>query len=236
VLKWAQQAITMLGSLWQKEFDHWKSEARDREPVYILVVKNTKLAKVLSERVALKTTFPRVEGYTQAIRNHIAFDWENVPPLKIDPLHIPTEIEMHGLSMTDRGRLTMSGPGRTSQADLEEFRKRHRTQQLVFVCAQRLTREYCAQPEATIAPHTLSPQLVPVVERYLRERVEVMHGGNLKDAFLLPYTHPNHPRAEQAAREARILSADDDTGAVVEAANWSGSSTSLSLSTLCSHR
>jgi type III restriction enzyme len=396
VLKWAQQAITMLGSLWQKEFDHWKSEARDREPVYILVVKNTKLAKViyewiaedktpaglpsarleqlrnrdgqtvtirvdskvvkesdggakgdeqrwmrftldtvgktdwtrdgqgqpiypekfvetaeklkkplhppgrdircivsvgmltegwdcntvthiiglrpfmsqllceqvvgrglrrasyelgpddrfseeiatvlgvpfevvpfkanpqgatpervkrhhvhaLPERAALKITFPRVEGYTQAIRNRIAFDWENVPPLKIDPLHIPTEIEMRGLSMTDRGRLTMSGPGRASQADLEEFRKRHRTQQLVFECAQRLTREYCAQPGATIAPHTLFPQLVPVVERYLRERVEVFHGGNLKDAFLSPYfgwlieVLREHLRPDQAQGEA----------------------------------
>ena len=60
---------------------------------------------------------------------------------------------------------------------------------MVFVCAQRLTREYCAQPGATIAPHTLSSQLVPVVERYLRERVEVMHGGNLKDAFPSPDTH-----------------------------------------------
>ena len=177
VLKWAQQAITLL-------------------------------ANVLSERVALKITFPRVEGYTQAIRSRIACDWENVPPLKIDPLHIPTEIEMRGLCMTDRGRLTMSGPGRASQADLEEFRKRHRTQQLMFGCAQRLTREYCAQPGATIAPHTLSPQLVPVVERYLRELVEVMYGGNLKDAFLSPHFSwlievlCGHLRPDQAQGEA----------------------------------
>ncbi len=376
ILKWAQQPITMLGSLWQAEFEHWKSEGRNRAPVYILVVKNTKLAKVihewiaedktpaglpparleqlrnrdgrtvtirvdskvvketntdgakgdearwmrftldtvgktdwthdsqgqpiypekfvetatklkrplhppgrdvrcivsvgmltegwdcntvthivglrpfmsqllceqvvgrglrrasyalgendlfseevatvlgvpfevvpfkankqaapeprvkrhhvhaLSERSGLKITFPRVEGYTQAIRNKIVFDWENVPPLRIDPLHIPTEVEMRGLSVTDRGRLTMSGPGKALQADLEEFRKRHRIQQLVFECAQRLTREYCAQPGATIPAHVLFPQLVPVVERYLRERVEVLHGGDLKDAFLSPY-------------------------------------------------
>ena len=52
ILKWAQQPITMLGSLWQIESDHWKSESRDREPVYILVVKNTKLAKVIYEWIA----------------------------------------------------------------------------------------------------------------------------------------------------------------------------------------
>ena len=397
ILKWAQQPITMLGSLWQIEFDHWKSESREREPVYILVVKNTKLAKViyewiaedktpaglpparleqlrnrdgnvvtirvdskvvketntdgakgdesrwmrftldtvgktdwtrdrqgqpiypekfvetaeklgrplhppgrdvrcivsvgmltegwdcntvthiiglrpfmsqllceqvvgrglrrasyalgkddrfseeiatvlgvpfevvpfkanaqaapaervrrhhvhaLPERSALKITFPRVEGYTQAIRNRIVFDWENVPALTIDPLHIPTEVEMRGFAMTDRGRLTMSGPGRASQADLEEFRRRHRMQQLVFECAQRLTREYCAQPAATIAPHTLFPQIIPVVDRYLRERVEVLHGGDLKDAFLSPYfgwlieVLREHIRPDQAQGEA----------------------------------
>jgi type III restriction enzyme len=81
----------------------------------------------------------------------------------------------------------VSGPGKASQADLEEFRRRHRIQQLVFECAQRLTREYCAQPGATISPHTLFPQLVPVVERYLRERVQVLYPGNVKDAFLSPY-------------------------------------------------
>ncbi len=162
----------------------------------------------LPERSALKITFPRVEGYTQAIRNRIVFDWENVPALTIDPLHIPTEVEMRGFAMTDRGRLTMSGPGRASQADLEEFRRRHRMQQLVFECAQRLTREYCAQPAATIAPHTLFPQIIPVVDRYLRERVEVLHGGDLKDAFLSPYfgwlieVLREHIRPDQAQGEA----------------------------------
>ena len=162
----------------------------------------------LPERSALKITFPRVEGYTQAIRNRIVFDWENVPALTIDPLHIPTEVEMRGFAMTDRGRLTMSGPGRASQADLEEFRRRHRMQQLVFECAQRLTREYCAQPGATIAPHTLFPQIIPVVDRYIRERVEVLHGGDLKDAFLSPYfgwlieVLREHIRPDQAQGEA----------------------------------
>lgn len=141
----------------------------------------------LPERSALKIVFPRVEGYTQAIRNRIVFDWDHVPPLPIDPLHIPTEIEMRGLAMSNRGRLTMSGPGKASQADLDEFHRRYRMQQLVFELAQRLTREYCAQPGAPIAPGTLFPQLIPIVERYLRERVEVRYGGHLKDAFLSPY-------------------------------------------------
>ena len=49
-------------------------------------------------------------------------------------------------------------------------------------------------------------------------------------------TQPHHPWAEQTARGTRILSAHGDTGAVDQAASWSGSSTSLSLSTPCSPR
>jgi type III restriction enzyme len=162
----------------------------------------------LPERAALKISFPRVEGYTQSIRNRIEFDWHNVPALTIDPLSIPTEVELRGLSMTDTGRLTMSGPGKASQADLEGFRKRHRIQQLVFECAQRLTREYCGQSNSTVSPHTLFPQLIPIVERYLRERVEVLHGGDIKDAFLSPYfgwlieVLREHLRPDQAQGES----------------------------------
>jgi type III restriction enzyme len=397
ILKFAQTPITMLGSLWQAEFEHWKSEGRDREPVYILVVKNTKLAKVihewiaedktpaglpparleqlrnrggqtvtirvdskvvketntdgakgdesrwmrftldtvgktdwsrdrqgqpiypdkfveiaeklkrplhppgrdircivsvgmltegwdcntvthiiglrpfmsqllceqvvgrglrrasyalgaddrfseeiatvlgvpfevvpfkanpqnapvervkrhhvhaLPERSALEITFPRMEGYTQAIRNRVVLDWQNVPSLTINPLSIPTEVEMRGLAITDEGRPTMIGPGKASQADLDEFRRRHRKQQLVFECAQRLTREYCSQPTATIAPHTLFPQLIPIVDRYLRECVDVLHGGDIKDAFLSPYfgwlieVLREHIRPDQSQGEA----------------------------------
>lgn len=162
----------------------------------------------LPERANLKITFPRVEGYTQAIRNRITFDWENVPPLLIDPTRIPTEIEMRGLNVTATGFPVLNGPGKASTVDLEEFRRKHRTQQLVFECAQRLTREYCSQPGATIAPHTLFPQLVPVVERYLEERVEVLHTGHRKDAFLSPYfgwlieTLREHVRPDQTNGEA----------------------------------
>ncbi len=86
----------------------------------------------LSERAALKITFPRVEGYTQAIRNRIVFDWENVPLLLIDPLHIPTEIEMRGLNVTATGWPVLNGPGTASKVDLEEFRRKDRMQQLVL--------------------------------------------------------------------------------------------------------
>ena len=38
-------------------------------------------------RSAYEIEFPRVEGYTQAIRNRVTVDWEtkSVPPVVIDP-------------------------------------------------------------------------------------------------------------------------------------------------------
>ena len=35
----------------------------------------------LPERARLQIRFPRVEGYTQAVRNRVTVDWKNVPAL-----------------------------------------------------------------------------------------------------------------------------------------------------------
>lgn len=141
----------------------------------------------LPERSDLRITFPRVVGYTQAVRNRVTFDWQNVPSLTINPLSIPGEVEMKALSITNTGRPAVNAPGSAGTADLEAFRKKHRVQQLVFELAQRITREYCSQPGATIQPQVLFPQVLPIVERYLNERVEVVAPGDRKDAFLSPY-------------------------------------------------
>jgi type III restriction enzyme len=141
----------------------------------------------LPERSDLRITFPRVVGYTQAVRNRITFDWQNVPSLTINPLSIPGEVELKALSITNTGRPAVNAPGSAGIADLEAFRKGHRMQQLVFELAQRITREYCSQPSATILPQVLFPQVLPIVDRYLRERVEIVYPGDRKDAFLSPY-------------------------------------------------
>jgi len=76
--------------------------------------------------------FPRVEGYTQAIRNKITVDWASVPSLELQPDRIPPEVEMKGLNVNNMGRLSLSGPGRASDVSLKEFRAARRLQELVF--------------------------------------------------------------------------------------------------------
>ena len=87
----------------------------------------------------------------------------------------------------NRGRMTLSGPGRLDDATLVEFRRKRRLQELVFELAKTLTRDYVAQPQCEVPSHVLFPQLVPIVHRYLKEKVEVRPPADIKDLFLAPY-------------------------------------------------
>ena len=141
----------------------------------------------LPNRVSLKIVYPRVEGYTQAIRNRITIDWKTVPSIPLQPDRIPPEVQMKGLHVSNTGRLSLSGPGKLSQADLEDFRKKRRLQELIFDVARAISKHYKAQDHCAIPPQVLFPQLITVVERYVREEVTVQPPANIKDLFLAPY-------------------------------------------------
>jgi type III restriction enzyme len=131
--------------------------------------------------------FPRVEGYTQAIRNRIAVDWAQVPSLTLDPSQIPPEVEAKGLLINNQGRPSLSGPGRIDEISLKEFRAKRRLQELVFDIARTITREYAGQPSCEIPPHVLFPQVVAIAQRYVDERIFPHPPADRKDAFLAPY-------------------------------------------------
>ena len=141
----------------------------------------------LPNRAEYEIRFPRVEGYTQAIRNKITVDWTSVPSLELQPDRIPPEVEMKGLNVNNMGRLSLSGPGRASDVSLKEFREGRRLQELVFDLAKSFTRDCLAQPKCTVPSHVLFPQLVKIVSRYLNEKVKVHPPADLKDLFLAPY-------------------------------------------------
>jgi type III restriction enzyme len=141
----------------------------------------------LPNRAEHEIRFPRVEGYTQAIRNKITVDWTNVPSLELQPDRIPPEVEMKGLNVNNMGRLSLTGPGRASDVSLKEFRQGRRLQELVFDLAKSFTRDCLAQPKCTVPSHVLFPQLVQIVSRYLNEKVKVHPPADLKDLFLAPY-------------------------------------------------
>ncbi len=49
ILKWANTPIAMLGSLWEQERLQWAERGELRTPVFIIVCKNTKIAKLVYE-------------------------------------------------------------------------------------------------------------------------------------------------------------------------------------------
>jgi type III restriction enzyme len=141
----------------------------------------------LPQRAEYEIKFPRVDGYTQAIRNRVTVDWSSVPALVLQPDRIPPEAQTKGLNINTMGRLSLSGPGYIVDVSLKEFRERRRIQELVFDLAKALTRESVAQPQCVVPSHVLFPQLVQIVWRYLREKVDVRPPADLKDLFLAPY-------------------------------------------------
>jgi len=105
----------------------------------------------------------------------------------LEPGKIPPEVQARGLSVNNQGRMTLTGPGKTSDLSLKEFREKRRIQELVFELARTLTKNYVQQPKCGLPAHVLFPQLVPIVQKYLDEKVTVHKPADIKDLFLAPY-------------------------------------------------
>jgi type III restriction enzyme len=131
--------------------------------------------------------FPRVEGYTQAIRNRVTVNWGSVPSLVLEPGRIPPEVEVKGLHSTLQGRLTLSGPGRRETVSLDEVRAKLRLQEVIFDLAFALTRDYASQRSCTVPAHRLFPQLVAIVGQFVDEKVEAPPSTSKKDVLFSPY-------------------------------------------------
>jgi type III restriction enzyme len=141
----------------------------------------------LPEKAGFEIKYPRVEGYRQAIRNRVAIDWNTAPALIIDPMKIPPEVEMKANVPSNKGRPTLSGPGKLEKVNLNPFRSGRRFQELVFDMAAELTREYVSRKECESPPHVLFPQVRHIVERYLREKVRPLEPAQILDVFCAPY-------------------------------------------------
>lgn len=143
--------------------------------------------RALPERAHLEIRFPRVEGYTQAIRNRVVVDWEDVPPLRITPDQIPPEVEMKAMNLNNRGRPSLFGPGRVDQVTLKERRSRLRLQELVFDVAGALTNDFIKQRGSEVPAQVLFPQLASIVGKYIEKEVVVSPPADKLDLHFAPY-------------------------------------------------
>jgi type III restriction enzyme len=139
----------------------------------------------LPERAAFAIAFPRVDGYTQAIRSRIAVDWDAVAPLYLDPGKIAPQATMKASLLAGRGRPSLLDPGATEEIALERNR---RMQALVFDAASDLTKSFREQGNCSVPPHVLFPQVERIVAKYVRDKVkDLAPYTDKKDVFLAPY-------------------------------------------------
>lgn len=141
----------------------------------------------IPDRADLEIKFPRVEGYQQAVKNRITVNWDDQPVVVIDPHNIPPEVMMKAALPSNKGRPSLTGPGKEQALNLNPFRLGRRRQELVFEMAKTLTMEWIDQRGCELPPHVLFPQMTGVAERFIREKVRVEKPAEIIDLFLSPY-------------------------------------------------
>jgi type III restriction enzyme len=140
----------------------------------------------LPEKAEYAITFPRVEGYQQAVRNRVTVDWDSIAPVKVDPMKVPDEVRLKG-TLLSKGRPSFSEPGEAVELNLKAWRDTTRLQREEFEMAAALTRQYVQQETCEAPAHVLFPQLLEVVKRFVREKVDVSSAEKRIDVFLSPY-------------------------------------------------
>lgn len=152
------------------------------------VQKISTLVRALPERKHLEITFPRVEGYVFDVRQRIRLNLEQVPYLKIDPAHEPTEVVAKPAAGYRLGRPDRLGPGPEVVHDRNPFHRERRLQATVYEIAAELTRRLKDKREDWNARHILFPQVLNIVWRYLEERVVIVDPDTpLEEIALLKY-------------------------------------------------
>jgi len=187
--------------------------------------------KAVPAKEMFEIIFPRVEGYTQKVRNRITVDWDALPPIVVDPFQIPPEVEMKASLPDNHGRYSLTGPGKLESVTINPYRQKCRVQELAFDLAASLTRAYAGQSTCDLPAHVLFPQFLPIVRRYLNERVQAEPPAEPIDVSLSPYYGWVVERLTSAIRgdaeegeppEIPIYESNREPGTTADVSFWTG--------------
>lgn len=173
------------------------------------------LVQALEKRASLAIEFPLVEGYVYEVGDHVKADLEAIPHIEIDPKVEPTEVISRPKGWAEGGPPGLVGPGEMVKQTRAEYYATVRMQAIEYDIARRVTEGLVGGQDQEGKPgfrhkasQTLFPQVLAIVRRFLRERVEY-HGVNPREVGLERY--------RQAAEE-RLLAAIEPDEAKGEAA------------------
>jgi type III restriction enzyme len=139
------------------------------------------------EKIQYEITFPAVEGYVDPGITRLAVNWDLVGKIVLDPAVVPDSALMRGLATHD-GALAAYGPGAPELVSLEAWRASVRVQQVAFMLAREMTIAWVNDRGGSGIPtHTLFPQLLATVNRFLAEKVECKGNRKVQDIAISPY-------------------------------------------------
>ena len=141
----------------------------------------------IASKSQYRIEFPRVQGYTQAIRNQVTVDWDVIAKLEINPFKIAPEVQVKANIPNNQGRSSLTGPGKLEGMNLDPYRKDKRLQELVFDLARDLSVTYAKSDKCEAPPHILFPQLRRICDRYISEKVVLVPPADKLDVFVSPY-------------------------------------------------
>jgi type III restriction enzyme len=136
----------------------------------------------LPERAALEIRFPNVEGYVYSLRQPmIRADFAKMERLVIEPEKTPTATFLRIQAGYTEGSAAVSGIGGFVEHNREEYYAHHHLQEIEFEIARQIVAALVGEGSQApvkgsprvrgMARHQLFPQVLRVVRRFVREKV-----------------------------------------------------------------
>jgi type III restriction enzyme len=124
----------------------------------------------MPEREQYRIDFPIVMGYQEVNQFDAVVDWSQVAQVTIDPMTLPTTVQV-GQMVAPDGHLTAFGAGKKSSVTLAEWRDLFRDQQVAFILAKEVCKQWRTERGDCVPIGALFPKVLSACARFIREKL-----------------------------------------------------------------